>query len=162
MVLPDSTPPPPKSGGGSNSKVMLGMAAVNLIAIAIIAGVLLNSRPNTTASAQGPLAIGHARVMGELIELKPLVVNLNVIGASRFLKVSVQLELPPGKTQEDVKGSLVVIRDRLLVELSSLNIEDTQGAEQKLDLQDDLRDKLNELLGPNTISRILFNEFVVQ
>ena len=99
---------------------------------------------------------------GELVELKPLVVNLNVVGASRFLKVTVQLELPPGKTALDIDSSRVVIRDRLLLELSGLTIEDTQGAEHKLGLQEDLRDKLNELLGPNTITRILFNEFVVQ
>ena len=162
MARTETTPPTAKSASGSTSKLILGMAAVNLFAIAAITGVLLTSKPRTAASAQVPSETPSARVRGELVELRPLVVNLNVIGASRFLKVTVQLELPPGKTALDIEDARIVIRDRLLVELSALTIEQTQGAEHKLGLQEDLRDKLNELLGPNTISRILFNEFVVQ
>lgn len=155
----DSAP----SGGGGN-KLMVLMALLNLLAVGGIGAFLIINQNNQAAAAPGaaPVAAPTGSVQGPLVPLEPLVVNLNVVGATRYLKVTAQVELPSSATPEEFTPSLVPIRHRLLIELSGLTIEDTQGAEKKLKLQEDLRDKINEMLGAGSITRILFTEFVVQ
>ncbi len=153
----------PQSSGGGAGKLMVLMAGMNLLAVAGIGAYLITSQSNAQGGA-APIAMSatSGRILGALVELKPLVVNLNVVGATRYLKVSVQVELPQGKSPEEFEPLAIPVRHRMLVELSSLTVEDTQGAEKKLKLQEDLRDKINEMMGPNTVTRVLFTEFVVQ
>ena len=151
------------SGGGGGNKLMVIMALLNLVAVGGIGAFLITNQNNQAAAAPAaPVAVARGAVNGPLIALDPLVVNLNVVGATRYLKVTAQVELPEGAVEAEFEPNKVPIRHRLLVELSGLTIEDTQGSEKKLKLQEDLRDKINEMLGAGTITRIMFTEFVVQ
>jgi flagellar FliL protein len=101
-------------------------------------------------------------VTGPVVPLDPFIVNLDEPGTSRYLKVTLQLELVDAKAQEVVEKSKQVIRDEMLRHLSGLKLADTLGAKAKDALRDDLVKLTEDVVGPNKVRRMFFQEFVVQ
>jgi flagellar FliL protein len=96
-----------------------------------------------------------------VVALDPFVVNLDEPGTSRYLKVTLQLELAP-KAEEALEKSKQLVRDAILSHLSGLHLKDTLGAEAKDRLRGDLLAKLGKLIGPDKAKRMFFQDFVVQ
>ncbi len=100
--------------------------------------------------------------VGPLLSVDPIVVNLNEEDASRYLKVTVQLEM---KNEDDlalVETALVPVRSKLLLFLSSLGVSDLTGGENKLELQKKMKALVNSEIKPIKIKQIYMTELVVQ
>src|ERR1043166_6115347 len=100
-------PPPPKS-----SKAVLGLLVLNLGVTAFVAFKVLTAHPAEAAPAPAPPAVaaGTAEVTGPIVALDPFVVNLDEPGTSRYLKVTLQLELAP-KAEDTLAKSKELVRD---------------------------------------------------
>jgi flagellar protein FliL len=119
----------------------------------------------STAEAAKPVVVEKAstkEVTGPVIPLDAFVVNLDEPGTSRYLKVTLQLELVDAKAEETLEKSKQVIRDEVLRHLSGLKLADTLGAKAKDTLRDSLTKIIEDIVGPNKIRRMFFQEFVVQ
>jgi flagellar protein FliL len=101
-------------------------------------------------------------VTGPILPLDTFVVNLDEPGTSRYLKVTLQLELFDEKAQAVVEKSKQVVRDELLRHLSGLKLADTLGEKAKDKLRDDMMKILDDTVGADKVRRIFFQEFVVQ
>src|SRR5262245_32844873 len=107
-------PPAAKS-----SKAVLGLLVLNLAASGFAVFKLLTAHP---AQAAAPVAhrvveVSASEITGPVVELPPFVVNLDEPGTSRYLKVTLQLELFPG-ADHSLEKSKQLIRDIILSHLS--------------------------------------------
>jgi flagellar FliL protein len=95
-----------------------------------------------------------------MMPIDPFVVNLTDEG--RFMKLSVQLEVKSRAMEPVIKEKMPILRDAIIILLSSKSIEAITGSEGKLQLKDEMLIRANQALGKEMIKSIYFTEFVVQ
>ena len=102
-------------------------------------------------------------------DLKPFLANLNEPDATRYIRVSIILEMNPEldeiKGTEYIKQKEPIITNWITIYLGSLNIDNTRGEKNQRRIQAYVLDKMNQKLFPDSkplISRILFREFSIQ
>ena len=155
---------PPEPGGGSKPpKIVMILLVLNLGASGFTTFKVATAPPPAAAEheAHEPPPV-TSEVVGPVIALDPYVVNLDEPGQSRYLKITLQLELINKDAEEAINKSKQLIRDTILSHLSGLKLADTLGAAAKEKLRTDLMAKLEKIIGPNKIRRMFFQEFVVQ
>ncbi len=100
--------------------------------------------------------------VGELYEMKGIVVNLNEPGGTRMLKVSLTLEHKAEKLKDGLKKRDAQLRNEIIIYLSGLTYAQTIGVSQKENILKVLKKKINDVLVEGKVRNIYFNEFVVQ
>jgi flagellar FliL protein len=140
----------------------MGLLVLNLLVSALVAFKVVTAKPAEAAAAQATEhAAPESEVTGPVVALDPFVVNLDEPGTSRYLKISLEMELKHGAEETIVKAKQL-IRDAVLSYLSGLHVKDTLGAEAKDKIREDLLAKLTKLVGAEKIRRLFFSDFVVQ
>jgi flagellar FliL protein len=160
-------PEAPKPAGppaAKSSKAVLGLLVLNLAASGFAVFKLLTAQP--AEAAVGPPTHAAAKeataeITGPIVPLDPFVVNLDEPGTSRYLKLTLQIEVAP-KAEDVLVKSKELVRDTILSYLSGLHLKDTLGAEAKDRIRKDLLARLGKLLGPDKLRRMFFQEFMVQ
>jgi flagellar FliL protein len=167
-VMSDEPAPVPltnsaEPAAAKSSKAVLGLLVLNLGATCFVVFKLLTAHPAEAAAPHPPtVAAGSsAEVTGPIVALDPFVVNLDEPGTSRYLKITLQLELLP-EAELVITKSKELIRDAILSYLSGLHVKDTLGADAKDKIRQDLMAKVSKLLGPEKVRRMFFQDFVVQ
>jgi flagellar FliL protein len=160
LPLKPAEPPP---AAAKSSKAVLGLLMLNLGASGFAVFKLLTASP---AEAAAPAAhhvaeVSASEITGPVVEMPPFVVNLDEPGTSRYLKVTLQIELFPA-AEHVLEKSKQAVRDTILSHLSGLHLKDTLGAEAKERIRNDLTAKIGKLIGPDKIRRLFFQDFVVQ
>jgi flagellar protein FliL len=145
------------------SKAMLGLLVLNLAGTGFLAFKQVTAHPVAAVAPATAHAATHptSEVTGPVVALDPFVVNLDEPGTSRYLKLTLQLELAP-KAEEALAKNKELVRDTILSHLSGLHLKDTLGAEAKEKLRQELLAKITKLVGPEKVRRIFFQEFMVQ
>lgn len=93
--------------------------------------------------------------------LEPFMVNLADMDQSRFLKVTIVIELTDEKLVEQVKLLKNNIRDAIINLLSSKSYIQIRSSKGKLRLKQELTKRLNEIFQANAVNDILFTDFIV-
>jgi len=102
-------------------------------------------------------------------ELEPVVANLNEPGVTRYVRITLTLELDgawpaeEGKLLLDQKKPL--LKNWLTLYLSNQTIEETRGKTNMLRMQANIGSLFNDGLFPNAqphITNVLFKEFAIQ
>lgn len=154
-------PPEKPPAGPKPSKAMLGMLILNLGATGFVTFKLMTAHPAEAAAANAPPPAPTSEVTGPVVGLDPFVVNLDEPGTSRYLKITLDLELTPG-SEDTLTKSKQLVRDAILSHLSGLHLKDTLGTEAKDHIRTELMGKLDKMLGTGKVRRMFFSEFVVQ
>ena len=165
--MSDEAPPLNKAvepAAPKTSKAVLGLLVVNLLATGFTAFKVATAPP---AGAGAAAAAEHAEhveagseITGPVVALDPFIVNLDEPGTSRYLKVTLEVEVAP-KAPEALEKSKQLVRDTVLSYLSGLHVKDTLGAEAKDKIRNELTERLKKLM-PEKVRRLFFQEFVVQ
>jgi flagellar basal body-associated protein FliL len=101
--------------------------------------------------------------------LDPVVANLDVPGATRYIRATLTLEMDPSLEQK--KGTELlgekkpILINWLTIYLSSLTLEDVTGANNLKRIQAQMLDSFNEEVFPNSkplIKKVLLKEFPIQ
>ena len=138
------------------------LLALNLGASGFTTFKVVTAEPAHAAAEAKPTAPVGQEVSGPVVALDPFVVNLDEIGTSRYIKVTLQLEVTSSEAEHAIEKSKQLIRDTILSHLSGLKLADCLGAVAKDKLRTDLLAKFVTILGPNKVRRMFFQEFVVQ
>ncbi len=157
--LDDDIKPP------GNNKLILIIVAVNVVALGGIgAFIFLGGGGDTAEAADVPAEEMEVSFEGPptLVSFDPFIVNLNEPSASRYLKLSLSIEVPGDKAVEAVEGRKAPIRHVVLSYLAGLSFSDTQGAEAKQMIQEALTKQMNESLKKDVVKQVYFTEFVIQ
>jgi len=101
--------------------------------------------------------------IGALYPMENFIVNMADSGGTRYLRVTLQLELDETKKfAEALDMRKPQLRDAILTVLASKRYEEVSSAQGKLILKQELIRRLNSLITEGTIMNIYFTEFVAQ
>jgi flagellar FliL protein len=152
----------------SNKLMFLVVAVLMVLTIGLTAGFFmmwnklsdLNIQANTAGIPQNGNA--QASALGPLYSLDTFIVNLADGGRSRYLRVTMDLELVQSDYAAELAERLPQVRDSILMILPSKQFDDIASMEGKIALRDEIMAKLNSLFAKNVVTNIFFTEFVVQ
>lgn len=155
-------------------KPMLLWAVIGLLTVAGMGGGAAffflggSSKEKAGAEAKTPQADqGHVekdagRGKGNIFDLEPFVVNLADPQEIRYLKVTMKLDLTSAAISKEAEERLPEIRDSLLMLLSSKDWAGIQTLDGKMQLRDEIIQRLNTILKGPKIKTVYFTEFVAQ
>jgi flagellar FliL protein len=144
------------------------IAVMLVITIGLAGGFFMMWSKLTTLStpangvANAAAAPDQTSQLGPLFSLDTFIVNLADSERSRYLRITMDLELLAATDTDKLNERLPQIRDRILMILPSKRFEDIASVEGKTALRDEIIEKLNSLFPRAVISTIFFTEFVVQ
>lgn len=95
-----------------------------------------------------------------LVPLEPLIVNLT--DKNRFIKLSLQLEIGDKKYEGLIKEKMPLMRDAIIMLITSKSFEAISGPDGKMMLKDEMLARLNQALGKEVINNVYFTELMVQ
>ncbi len=102
-------------------------------------------------------------------DLEPVVANLDEPGVTRYIRVTLTLEIDQEidkkKGEEFLKEQKPVLTNWLSIYLAGLSLDDIRGNKNHMRIQSQILDSFNEKLFPGAkpqIKHILFKEFAVQ
>jgi flagellar FliL protein len=152
----------------SNKLIFLLVTVLLVLTIGLTAGFFmmwnklsaLNTVGNTAVAAQNGQA--QTATLGPLFPLDTFIVNLADAGRSRYLRVTMDLELAAAADAAQLTKKLPQVRDSILMILPSKQFDDIASMEGKIALRDEIIAKLNSLFARNVVTNIFFTEFVVQ
>ena len=150
----------------SNKLIFLVVAVLLVVTLGLAGGFFmmwnklsaLNSQANATVQDQQV----QTTALGTLFPLDTFIVNLADQERSRYLRVTMDLELAAPTDAEKLNQRLPQVRDRILMLLPSKRFADIASMEGKTALRDEIIGKLNGLFPENVITNIFYTEFVVQ
>lgn len=105
---------------------------------------------------------GTASKDSGLFNLEPFIVNLQDNSGTRYLKLTVNLELTEGASAADLTAQATQIRDSLIILLSSKSYTDIGSVEGKYLMRDEIVARVNQFLKKGKIKTAYFTEFVIQ
>ena len=149
------------------SKTMLIVIIVVVLNL-VIAGVVvvvfvMGGEEKAAATAPSPSAIAApTNGPGTLLPMENFVVNVKGEEGGKYLKASIVLEMK-AENAADLFGKWEkILRNEVLVYLSSLDVEETRTVKQKRTIEGKLKDILNQRIGIEAVSGVYFTEFVTQ
>jgi len=99
--------------------------------------------------------------MGPILDLDPFIVNL-ADSEPRFLKVTIKLELDGPLAKTEVSERMPQVRDAILILLTSKESQSLKPTVGKLQLRDEILQRINSLMASGQARNAYFTEFVVQ
>ncbi len=100
--------------------------------------------------------------IGILYPLDTFTVNLKSDTGSRYLKVTMSLELEGEELSLELDAKMPVLKDRIIRILSSKTIEEISSKKGKSKVSSQIMDTLNSMIADGQIRGIYFTEFVIQ
>ena len=97
-----------------------------------------------------------------MFHLDPFIVNLARSGGSRFLKLSVSLEMSSPEVRLELKKNIQKITDSVLLLLSVKVFEDVYSVQGKFTLKGEITSRVNQFLTKGQIKGAYFTEFIIQ
>ena len=150
----------------SNKLIFLIVAVLLVVTLGLAGGFFMMwnklSALNTPSYAAAQNQQGQTAALGKLFPLDTFIVNLADQERSRYLRVTMDLELLAPADSEKLNQRLPQVRDRILMLLPSKRFADIASTEGKTALRDEMIGKLNGLFPGTVIKNIFFTEFVVQ
>jgi len=100
--------------------------------------------------------------IGPLYSIGTMIVNLADQGGKRYLRVNMDMELSHPEVSREIEKRLPLVRDSILMVLSTQTYQDISTNEGKNALRAQLVASLDKFFTPGSIVNVFFTEFVVQ
>ena len=101
-------------------------------------------------------------VIGETVPLDEFLINLADTDSSHYVKTTIALGLVQGKTAEDFKTKVPLVRDVVVMAMSAKTLSQVESTSGKEELKKELLTSINKGLGDNTVGAIYFEGFATQ
>jgi flagellar FliL protein len=95
-------------------------------------------------------------------DLQPFLVNLSDPLGRRYIKLTFEVEMANAEVGAEIDRQGAKIRDTVIMLLSSKSYADLVPTENKLQLQNELVERINRVLGGPKITRVFFTDMVIQ
>ena len=118
--------------------------------------------PAEAAKPAPPPAPAPVKVGTTIVDLDPFLVNLADTAETRFAKIAVKLESRAPDFSQSIEDHLPQVRDSLLMLISSKRYSDIRTVEGKLELRDNIVERVNAIVGEGKATAAYFTDFVIQ
>lgn len=146
--------------------------AVPILILLIAGGILgyLKFFPNKSDATEEASAVVETEENEEevdltpkpIVPLMPFVVNLQGEAGTRYLKIHIQLELDDSDTEKQIVLKNPIIRDSILLLLSSKAFKDINTIVGKINLRNEITQRINAAINKGKVLQTYFSEFVIQ
>lgn len=149
------------AGGVKKIGALLGiLTALTGAAIAVTLYVL---KPLLVVEVNGAAAKVHAKLHpGKILPLDPVIVNIAGTDGHRYLKTTVQIEIPDEKQFKDAQARKPLLIDRLIQILSRKSLEEVTTTGSLDRLRQEIADQFGKELGAERLRAVYLTEFVIQ
>lgn len=151
---------------------MLKMIIIALVVLLLLAGVgigayLLGSSSGVEKAAKQAAEADKSAetavpAIGPMVAMDDFIVNILDAEETRYLKISMTLELSTPETSAEIEERKAQVRDTILLYLSSKTFSEIADLQGKLQMRADLVGSINGFLRSGKVKTIYFTDFVVQ
>ena len=99
---------------------------------------------------------------GQLVPLPTFLVNLADPLGRRYLKLSVEVEVRDEEAAASLTKYEAKVKDTLLLLLSSKTLDSLSTMKAKVELKQEIADRLNQIIGNGSVLRVYITEMVIQ
>ncbi|MDL2313421.1 flagellar basal body-associated FliL family protein [Desulfovibrio sp. OttesenSCG-928-C14] len=131
-------------------------------------GLLDKFLPGSDAATQGEQAAQSGTVITtptsaqRTASFPYFLVNLSDPAGNRYVRMTLEVEVISPEVIKELEIQNPRIRDAMIMLLSSKRFSDVSSQAGKLQLKNEILDRINQVLGGPKVSRVFFTEFVVQ
>lgn len=155
-----------------SKKLVIVLAAIGLLILLMVgAGFYVMFNKITTLSASVPTedktgetddGEENIKKIGAVYHLDTFIINLADEDGTRYLRITMKLELDKEELDEELDQRLPQIRDSILMILPDKRYEDINSSKGKEALRDELIVNINKFLNTGSVVNIYYTEFVIQ
>jgi flagellar FliL protein len=99
---------------------------------------------------------------GQLVSLPLFLVNLADPLGRRYLKLGIEVEVRDPEAEAALAKYEAKVKDTLLLLLSSKTYEGLSTMKAKMELKQEIADRLNQIIGNGGVLRVYITEMVIQ
>ncbi|MCD6569297.1 MAG: flagellar basal body-associated FliL family protein [Deltaproteobacteria bacterium] len=103
-----------------------------------------------------------AGAIGPIKDLDTFIVNLTDAQGTRYLKVTIRLEMSSELLATEIDEKMAQVRDEIIMLLSSKSFDDISTIAGKRALKREIINGVNKYLSTGQVLRVYFSEFVIQ
>jgi len=151
--------PPYLFWAGAVSLILIGAyLTADKIASPLLSNTLLKSKKGVTQPASS-IKTGE---IGIIYPLEPLIVNLDEERATRYLKISLSLEVDNQEVVNELNTLKPRLIDSLITLLSNKKFTEIQSIEDKKKIRREIIAEFNKRLIKGRVINVYFSEFIIQ
>ena len=129
-----------------------------LVIIALVGAVaiimLLND--NNQSSNSEPTI---DEVLEASVDIKEITTNL---ASNDFIRISFKIQTDSKESKEELQKRDFQVNNIIILELSGIEVEEIQGKEGQLKLEETLKTKINEILQEGKVQKVYITQFLLQ
>lgn len=154
--------------GGKLKWIIIGVVLLAVLGAAGYFGYTMFVAPQDEESAveETAAAEGEGQALetleGTLVPLPVFLVNLADPLGRRYLKLGMEVEVRDPEVQASLSKYEARIKDSLLLYLSSQSYDSLSTMDAKLQLKQEVADRLTQILGKGSVLRVYITEMVIQ
>lgn len=99
---------------------------------------------------------------GVMASVDPFVANLNDPLGKRYIKLGLEVELLDEKAVEEFDEAQIKIKNMLLILLGSKKPQEMLGPKNQIVLQQEIVDRINQIIGEGKVINIYFSTYILQ
>lgn len=133
---------------------------IMLLALAVFAGTFVAMR---VLMAKGHAKKGPVKPeVGVVIGLDDFLLNTADPSGDHYVKTTIAIGLVKGKSEDEFKNKIPIVRDAIVLDLSSKNMSQLRTTPEKIALKTELTKKINQALGENDVVEVYLESFATQ
>jgi flagellar protein FliL len=140
-----------------NNKLVMTMFIL-LVIIALVGAVAIIMLLNTNnQSKDSEPTIDEVLEMS--VDIKEITTNL---ASNDFIRISFKIQTDSKEAKEELQKRDFQVNNIIILELSGLEVEEIQGKEGQLKLEETLKTKINEILQEGKVQKVYITQFLLQ
>ncbi|RSD28016.1 flagellar basal body-associated protein FliL [Mesobacillus subterraneus] len=140
-----------------NNKLVMIMT-VMLVAILLVGTVSVVAVMKLT-DADGEKEPSIEKVLEASVDIPEVTTNL---ASNDFIKISFKIETDSKKAKEELEKRDFQVKNLIIYELSEKKAEELQGKEGKMNLEDTLKSKINDLMQDGKVKKVYITGSILQ
>lgn len=99
---------------------------------------------------------------GEMSAVEPFVANLNDPLGKRYIKLGLEVELINKDVAAEFEAAQIKVKNMLLILLGSKKPQEMLGPKNQLQLQQEIVDRINQIIGEGKVLHVYFSVYILQ
>ena len=130
-----------------------------LVIIALVGAVAIITLLNTNNNQGKDSKPTIDEVLEMSVDIKEITTNL---ASNDFIRISFKIQTDSKESKEELQKRDFQVNNIIILELSGLEVEEIQGKEGQLKLEETLKTKINEILQEGKVQKVYITQFLLQ